>query len=59
MPESVNTMLIKLVDAKYIADYKIEVTFNNGEQKIIDLKDQLWEEVFEPLKNKDFFKNFH
>jgi hypothetical protein len=51
-------MLIKLVDAKYIADYKIQVRFNNGEQKIIDLKDQLWGEVFEPLKNKDFFKKF-
>ena len=51
-------MLIKIVDAKYIADYNIQVTFNNGERKIIDLKDHLWGEVFEPLKNKDYFKNF-
>jgi Protein of unknown function (DUF2442) len=51
-------MLIKLVDAKYIADYKIHVTFNNGEQKNIDLKDHIWGEIFEPLKNKDFFKDF-
>ena len=51
-------MLIKIIDAKYISDYKILVTFNNGEQKVIDLRDHLWGEVFEPLKNLDLFKNF-
>ena len=51
-------MLVKVIDAKYIKDYKIEFTFNDGKTKIIDFKDLLWGEVFEPLKNKDYFKKF-
>jgi hypothetical protein len=51
-------ILIKVIDAKYIEGYKIKFKFNDGKTKTIDLKDQLWGEVFEPLKNLDFFKNF-
>ena len=50
--------LIKVIDAKYVEDYKIKFTFNDGKNKVIDLKDELWGEVFEPLKNKDYFKKF-
>ncbi|MDP4268225.1 MAG: DUF2442 domain-containing protein, partial [Bacteroidota bacterium] len=34
------------------------VTFNNGESKIVDLSNQLSGKVFDPLKNKDYFKTF-
>ena len=51
-------MLIKVIDASYVKDYTIQVTFNTLEKKLVDLKDQLWGEVFEPLKDKDFFRNF-
>lgn len=50
--------LIKVVEAKYIEGYKIEFTFHDGKKKVIDLKDELWGDVFEPLKNKDYFKQF-
>jgi len=50
--------LIKVTNAIYIDDYKIEITFNDGLKNIIDLKNQLWGEVFEPLKNLTFFRNF-
>lgn len=51
-------VLIKVIDAKYIEGYKIEFRFNDGKIKVIDLEDQLWGEVFDPLKNKDDFKKF-
>lgn len=34
------------------------LSFNNNEQKIVDLKDKLNGEIFEPLKDVEFFKKF-
>lgn len=51
-------LLIKVINAKYIEGYKIEFKFNDGKTKVIDFHDQLWGEMFEPLQNKDYFKNF-
>jgi hypothetical protein len=47
-----------VIDAKYIADYKIRLTFDNGEQKIADLGGKLGRGVFKPLKDKQYFKKF-
>lgn len=51
-------MLIKVVDAKYIKDYKIDLTFNDGIRGTVDLKDCFRGPVFEPLKDPEYFKNF-
>ncbi len=51
-------ILIKVIDAKYIEGYKIKFRFNDGKTKTIDFQDQLWGEMFDPLKNKDYFKKF-
>ncbi|MGA9291810.1 MAG: DUF2442 domain-containing protein [Ignavibacteriaceae bacterium] len=50
--------LIGITEAKYLRDYKIQITFNTGEQRIVDLKDQLYGEMFESLKNKNIFMQF-
>lgn len=50
--------LIKVSDAKYIESYKIEFKFSDGTIKIIDLQNELYGEIFEPLNNIDEFKNF-
>jgi hypothetical protein len=50
--------LIKVISANYIKDYIIHFEFNNGVQSDIDLKDELWGEVFEPLKDIQLFKKF-
>ena len=50
--------LLWVTDAKYVEDYKIAVTFNNGLQKIVDLEGHLSGGIFESLKKKDNFKNF-
>ena len=51
-------MTPRLTRAEYLRDYKIHVTFDDGAQGIIDLEDELWGEVFEPLKNTDVFRRF-
>jgi hypothetical protein len=50
--------LIKVVDAKYLEGYKIEFRFNNGITKVVDLTNEIYGEIFEPLKDKNYFKNF-
>jgi hypothetical protein len=50
--------LIKVVHARYLEGYKIEFRFNNGITKVVDLTNEIYGEVFEPLKDIDYFKNF-
>lgn len=50
--------LIKVKSAKYLGVYQIYCLFSNGKEKIVDLKDQLYGEMFEPLKDKNIFMQF-
>ena len=47
-----------VIDAEYLNDYKIKITFDTGEKKIADCEQWLEGGVFEPLKNKDYFQKF-
>jgi Protein of unknown function (DUF2442) len=47
-----------VIDAIYLEDYKIKVTFDNGEERVADCLKWLNGEVFEPLKDKEYFKKF-
>jgi len=51
-------MFIEVLDAKYLGDYKINLIFNTGESKIVDLSGELNGKVFEPLKDKAYFQSF-
>lgn len=51
-------MFLHVDEATYISDYQLQLKFNNNEIKKVDLKDELYGEVFEPLKDKQFFKDF-
>ncbi len=44
--------------AKYLKDYKIQITFGNNEIRIVDLEQHLSGEIFEPLKDISYFKSF-
>jgi hypothetical protein len=48
--------MLEVVNAKYVADYKIRIRFNTGEEGIVDLSEALWGPVFEPLKNPEVFR---
>ncbi len=50
--------LLAVTDAKYVGGYKIDITFNDGVKKVVDLSHRLYGEVFEPLKNIEKFKRF-
>ena len=51
-------MTPKLESAEHVADYRIRLRFADGRQGEIDLADELWGEVFEPLKDPSIFRRF-
>lgn len=51
-------MVPKLENAEYVGDYRIRVSFSDGLEGEIDLSDELWGEVFEPLKDTQIFQSF-
>jgi len=51
-------MTPSLESAKYLSEYKIQVQFSDGFEGVIDLKNELWGEVFEPLQDINIFRAF-
>ena len=51
-------MFLHVTDGKYVENYVLELSFNNGAIKKINLENELEGEIFEPLENKTFFKDF-
>ncbi len=51
-------MIPKLESAKHVEGHTIHVRFTDGTEADIDLKAEIWGEVFEPLKNVDVFRQF-
>ena len=50
-------MILHVKEAKYLHGYVIWLRFNDGAEGLVDLKDELYGEVFEPLKDIDRFKS--
>ena len=48
----------RVIAAKYVKDYVIWLRFSDGVECEVDLKGELFGEVFEPLRDKSFFKKF-
>jgi len=51
-------MILHVKEAKYLHDYVVWLRFNDGAEGLVDLKDELYGEVFEPLKDIERFKSF-
>ncbi len=53
-------MFESVVNAKYIKNYKVWISFDDGQEGEIDLKNKIKNKngVFKPLKNENYFKNF-
>ncbi|MBI4569310.1 MAG: DUF2442 domain-containing protein [Planctomycetes bacterium] len=45
-----------LADAWHVRDHVIHVVFTDGVEADLDLRDELWGEVFEPLKDVARFR---
>lgn len=46
---------IKIIKAKTLEPYKIELEFNDGKIKVVDLEGILYGNVYGPLRNPDLF----
>ena len=51
-------MIRHVKEAKYLHDYIMWLRFDDGAIGEIDLKEELYGEVFEPLKDLSVFKSF-
>ncbi len=47
--------MLQVNQVKYLNDYRVWLSFDNGESGEIDLLVELWGEMFEPLKDKKLF----
>ena len=50
--------LLWVTKADHAEEYKLLLTFNNNVTKLVDLKNSLHGEIFEPLKDIKNFKQF-
>lgn len=48
----------QLVDARIVGDYRLWLSYDDGREGEVDLSDELSGEVFEPLRDHEFFKRF-
>lgn len=54
-------MILNVTDAIYKIDYKIYLTFNNGDSVLTDLEDTIFSDsrkIFFPLRSIEYFKSF-
>jgi len=48
-------MILHVTDVQYLQNYQLKLTFNDGVAGIVDLSNELWGEMFEPLKDPVLF----
>lgn len=51
-------MIPHVIQAAYKEDYRIWLKFNDHSEGIVDLKGELYGEMFEPLRDINKFKSF-
>lgn len=51
-------MILHVTQAQYERDYIIRLKFNDGAEGYVDLAEELYGEMFAPLKDKEKFKAF-
>lgn len=50
-------MIPNVIEARHVRDYRVWLKFQDGTEGEIDLKNELWGEAFEALKDISFFHN--
>jgi len=51
-------MIPKVQEAEYINEYTIHLFFSDGVEGEVDLTEELYGEIFEPLKDVTLFRQF-
>ena len=52
-------MFLHVLHVLYLRDYQLRLEFNDGKVKEVDLEDELYGEVFEPLNGMELFKRVY
>lgn len=50
--------LLKIVNAEYVADYTLRLTFNTGEVRLVDFTPLMQKGICRKLQDPDYFKSF-
>ena len=50
---------LEVIKAQYVDGHKIHLWFNNNVDKVVDFSDKLNGAAFAPLRDINYFKNFH
>ncbi len=48
--------MLRITAVEPLPEYRLRLTFNDGVTREVGLSDDLWGEMFEPLKDPDFFQ---
>ena len=54
-------MILDVVNAEYLEDFKIHLFFSNNDEFQVDLKSTIYSDhrkIFEPLRSVNYFKSF-
>jgi len=51
-------MIPRVADARYVQDYTIHLRFTDGIEGDVDLREELYGEFFEPLRDPASFQQF-
>lgn len=49
-------MVLRVTAVEPLPEYQLRLTFNDGMTREVDLSGDLWGEMFEPLKDPEFFR---
>ncbi len=52
-------MFLHVMHVLHLKNYQLQLEFNDGKVKELDLKDELYGEIFEPLKDIELFKKVY
>lgn len=48
-------MIIHIIDLKVVGSHSLQLTFDNGVQKRVNLRSELYGPIFEPLRDPAYF----
>ncbi len=50
--------MLCVTSARYESGYRIRVELSDGTRGVVDLEEDLWGTVFEPLRDEELFRRF-
>jgi len=53
-----NYSILKVVKAEYLNGYRLQLTFNNGESRVVDFVPLMQKGICRKLQDMDYFRSF-